>query len=224
VAVAEAASRARGSLAVIANESVGTYILPPALVRLRAKWPGMQVSVSIGTCADVREGVAQGRYDVGVLLGADPAPTRRRSGTPAETPLALVRLELFCAARHPLAAGRPQRLLPRDGLGPCSVLVPDASGDFHAMLSQYFDADGVPGPRLEPRGTIESVKRGVIGSVDILGVLPRYALEEELRAGLVRVVELRPPLPQVRVESVLRNGGPAHPAVTDLVELLRRRG
>jgi putative ABC transport system permease protein len=70
--------------------------------------------------------------------------------------------------------------------------VTDASGDFHALLRGYFNADGVPGPRREATGTVESVKQAVLASPSALGVLPGYALVEDMRAGRVRALVVRP--------------------------------
>jgi DNA-binding transcriptional LysR family regulator len=74
---------------------------------------------------------------------------------------------------------------------------------------------------LEPAGSIEAVKRSVMASPLALGVLPEYALVDELRAGLAQEVRVRPALPRVRLEARLAGSRPLHPAAAELVEELR---
>src|SRR3954453_23373965 len=154
-AVAAVTREARATVDIVANESVSTYLLPEALAVLRQRWPGTRFSVTVATCQAVRDGLAQGRYDVGFLLST--AADAREGGLP----LADVRLVLFCGAEHPLAP--PGNVpLPRARLAPFRVFTSDSSGDFHALLHGFFHADGLPGPRLEASGTIDAVKRSVL--------------------------------------------------------------
>ena len=67
-AIAAAASRAQTHVEIVANESVSTYLLPSILPTLRQHWPQTRFTVSVATCAGVREGVAGGAFDVGLLL------------------------------------------------------------------------------------------------------------------------------------------------------------
>ncbi|MFL6233569.1 MAG: LysR substrate-binding domain-containing protein, partial [Thermoanaerobaculia bacterium] len=55
---------ARATVDIVANESVSTYLLPEALAVLRQQWTGTRFSVTVATCQAVREGLAQGKYDV----------------------------------------------------------------------------------------------------------------------------------------------------------------
>jgi molybdate transport repressor ModE-like protein len=216
-AVAAVTREARASVDIVANESVSTYLLPEALAVLRQRWPGTRFSVTVATCQAVRDGLAQGRYDVGFLLATAAAEAGAREGG---LPLADVRLVLFCGAEHPLAppGNRP---VPRARLAPFRVFTSDSSGDFHALLHGFFHADGLPGPRLEASGTIDAVKRSVLADRLALGVLPEYAVAEELRNGRMRALPVRPSLPRLRLTAHLCGVRLTGPAAADLVEVLR---
>jgi DNA-binding transcriptional LysR family regulator len=55
-----------------------------------------------------------------------------------------------------------------------------------------------------------------------LGVLPRYALDEELRTGRIGALALQPDLPPLRLEAMLDSGRtPRHPAIMALLDTLR---
>jgi DNA-binding transcriptional LysR family regulator len=216
-AVAAATREARAVVDIVANESVSTYLLPEALAALRQRWPGTRFSVTVATCQAVREGLAQGRYDVGFLLAAAAVEAGAREGG---QPLADVRLVLFCGAEHPLAP--PGNVpVPRARLAPFRVFTSDSSGDFHALLHGFFHADGLPGPRLEASGTIDAVKRSVLADRLALGVLPEYAVAEELRTGRMRALPVRPSLPPLRLTAHLCGVRPTGPAAADLVQVLR---
>jgi DNA-binding transcriptional LysR family regulator len=212
-AVAAVTREARATVDIVANESVSTYLLPEALAELRQRWPGTRFSVTVATCQAVREGLAQGKYDVGFLLAG--AADVKEGGLP----LADVRLVLFCGAEHPLAPGNGP--VPRTRLAPFRVFTSDSSGDFHALLHGFFHADGLPGPRLEASGTIDAVKRSVLADRLALGVLPDYAVAEELRNGRMRALPVRPSLPPLRLAAHLCGVRPTGPAAADLVEVLR---
>ena len=211
-AVAAVTREARATVDIVANESVSTYLLPETLAVLRQRWPGTRFSVTVATCQAVRDGLAQGRYDIGFLLAA--------AAGEGGLPLADVRLVLFCGAEHPLAppGNGP---VPRARLAPFRIFMSDSSGDFHALLHGFFHADGLPGPRLEASGTIDAVKRSVLADRLALGVLPDYAVTEELRNGRMRALPVRPSLPPLRLAAHLCGVRPTGPAAADLVEVLR---
>ncbi|PYQ64885.1 MAG: hypothetical protein DMF53_06575 [Acidobacteria bacterium] len=221
-AVAAVTREARASVDIVANESVSSYLLPDALALLRDRWPGTRFAVTVGTCQAVRDGVARGRFDVGLLLAtgaeeAGPAPAAETAWQPVML-LAEVTLVLFGGGGHPLALAAA---VPRARLAPYRIFASDASGDFHAMLRSFFQGEGLPSPRLEASGTIDAVKRSVLAEPLALGVLPDYALAEDLRAGLARAVPVRPGLPRLRLEAHVCETRPLAPAAVDLVQVLR---
>ena len=230
-AIATVTRGASASVTLTANESVSTYLLTSALGDLRSRWPNTRFSVSVATCANVRADVAEGRCDMGLLLENDATPTsgkpdlrathRKNSdgiiavtgGTP---------LVIFSGPTHSLVRRERRGALPLDSVAPFRMFVADAAGDFHELLAQYFAADGLPGPRLEPVGSIDAVKRGVHADPSALGILPRYALTEDLESGRMRALRLDPAPPCVRLVALLpRTHAERHPSVSELLALLR---
>jgi DNA-binding transcriptional LysR family regulator len=103
----------------------------------------------------------------------------------------------------------------------------DAGGNYHHVLLQHFEAAGVPAPRLQPMGTIEGVKRGILAGGTALGLLPEHAVESELRDGVLAEVRVSPALPCVVLRAVRAADAPGSPVVEDLIDSLRgspRRG
>lgn len=227
-AVATVTRRARARINVIANESVSTYLLPPSLGGLRRRWPNTGFSVSVGTCDDVRSGIASGRSDLGLLLEEDKAPPSpgdppARPVPPGAARLILARaipLILFAGQRHPLVRQETLTVVQRSALGPFTLFVSDAAGDFADLLRNYFGEGDLPGPRLEATGSIEGVKRGVSDDENALGILPQYAVAEELQGGRWRAMPLSPSTPRMRLVALLPGGDRRHPAIAELLEEL----
>jgi len=217
---------ARGSVEVIASESISTYLLPRALRELRKQWPNTRFAVTVGTCPRVSEGLSSGSYDVGLMLQSHRLPTDSvvESGVAQSGAIFLTDVELvvFASAEHPLASPARTESVQRHGLAAYPLFVSDATGAFFDLLHRFFLVDGMPSPRLEPTGSVEAVKHSVATNPLGLGVLPSYALGEELRGGQFRTVSIEPEVPGVRLEAaVSQTRRSAHPAVAALLDVLR---
>jgi len=235
VAVAEAEAGAQAAVDIIANESISTYLLPRVLPALRERWPRVRYAVTVAACAGVRARIDRGEFDLGLLLGTDAHPAlppveelggegagvgatgdAARVGIGGGIPLAV-----FAAPGHPLARIADARSTARESLAAYPFFLSDAAGDFHDLVRRYFQADGLPGPALEPAGSVEAVKRGVLSTAAALGVLPGYALRDELEGGHAVRIALEPPPPAMRLEAILPVRPARHPAVRMLLELLQ---
>jgi DNA-binding transcriptional LysR family regulator len=228
-AIAAAASRAQANVEIVANESVSTYLLPGILPQLRQHWPQTRFTVSVATCAGVREGVTGGAFDVGLLLeelvvDGSPAHTSaslapfsdRRVVVPA------VPLVLFAGASHPLIGGRSAPAVRRDALVGYPLFVSDGAGDFHDLVWRFFKGDGVDGQAIEATGSIEGVKKAVINDVRAIGLLPEYAVADELRAATIARVNLRPAPPTLRLDALLSQSRARHPSTEELLLAIAR--
>jgi DNA-binding transcriptional LysR family regulator len=229
VAVAAVDHDVRTRVEVIANESVSTYLLPSALSEVRKQWPKLRVAVTVGMCPSITEGVSTARYDVGLMLQTG-RPSDDSASSIDDTTLhsgavflAEVPLVLFSAANHPLTSHARRPLL-REELANYTVFISDARGYFFDLVQGFLRADGVPGPRLEATGSVEAVKQSVLTDRLGLGVLPIYAVAEEVRTARLSTLRVRPDLPRVRLEAMsYRARPPAHPAVAVLLEAVRRK-
>lgn len=207
--LAAAGGRAKSTLLVGAVESVSTYLLPPITTALRQAWPRLRIDVEMGVCADVRRWADEGRVDVGLLF--DSASGRQTDGRlNLHTPLTVF--------RRPLEEGDEAQGL--DVLRRGTFFFSDRAGLYHQLLREHFRAAGLPAPAMIGLGTIEAVKRTVSRLAGAYGVLPQFALSEELESGSLAAVELRPALRSLELK-VLRAGRQlAPPAVRELLALI----
>jgi molybdate transport repressor ModE-like protein len=221
-AVAQVSTEARTSIAIASNESIGTYFLPRVLPAVRARWPNTRFAVTIALCHTVREAIAAGEADLGLLLGDGDGTQESQRGTgPRRRVLGrAVAMRFFAQPGHPLVARAGVDGVPRDWLNEFPLFISDGSGDLLALVRQFFDDEGLPGPSLEISGTVEGVKRGVAGDVRAVGFLADYALRTEIAERRVAVLRTRPAVPHKHVLALTSNAASRHPAVTDLLDEL----
>jgi DNA-binding transcriptional LysR family regulator len=225
-AMASATSRVPAALAIVANESISSYVLPEILPRLRRRWPATRFTVSVAACAGVRDGVGSGRFDLGLLLEQGVRPGGRRgspqSARESERRVVLtdVPLVLFAAAGHPLASRRRSGWVGQSALAELPLFISDAAGDFHRLVRRFFKARGPDGPSIEATGSVEGVKKAVLADTRAIGLLPAYAVADELRAGTLVPVPLRPAPPRMRLEALLSTERPRHPSMEELLSAI----
>ena len=210
-ALTAAASEARAVLVVAAVESIGAYLLPARLNALRGRWPGLRVEVTPGSCREIREEVAAGRADVGLLL--ETSTDRRGAEELAEKRLALLSMPTHALARL--------RVTPRE-IASHDFYLCDTGGDYNDALRALFAGAGLPPPRMQSLGTIEGVKRGLVAAPAALALLPEHAVEAELRAGSLAEITVRPDLPRISLRAVLAPKAAGTPIVEDLLASLRQ--
>ena len=208
--LAQVSTDVNAKLVVAAVESVNAYVLPSRLAALRARWPNVHLEVFTGTCAEIRESVSGGQSDLGLLLEGE---TRGRDASVLTT----ARLAVLAAPGHPLLGQKPSP----DQLRRHELLMSDASGPYHRLLRQYFEAAEVPFPRTQTLGNVEGVKRGILAGSSALGLLPAHAVEEELKAGALAEVEVRPALPPLVLRALIAPAAVDSPLVDDLIRSLR---
>lgn len=225
VAVATVDRDVRARVEVIANESISTYLLPPALNDVRKQWPQLRFSVTVSACPGIIEGLSATRYDAGLVLHTGPSDDSKDAhldepATPRSVFLADVPLVLFTAAGHPLTSSDHASL--RTRLAPYPVFVSDARGHYFDLIDEFFRSDAMPDVRLEATGTVEAVKRNVLTDRRGVGVLPMYAVTDDARAGRLAILRPERALPHVRLKALLRRDRPPlHPAVGALLEAVR---
>jgi DNA-binding transcriptional LysR family regulator len=220
IAVAGATTGSRATVAIATNESLSTYVLASALDAMRRAWPNTRFEVTVMMCSGVRAGVDAGEFDLGLMLqpAEDATATTLADRTIISEDVPLV---IFAQPSHPLVVQSHAAPIRRDELGSFPLFISDAAGDFHALVRRFLEHDGLPGPNLQPTGSIESVKRGVFADARALGMLPAYALEEDMQARRVVSLAVRPAPPRMRLEALTSRSRPQHPATRQLLDSVR---
>ncbi|HEU4640862.1 MAG TPA: LysR family transcriptional regulator [Gemmatimonadaceae bacterium] len=210
--VAEAAAEAAVTVRVGTSESVSTYLLQPVIAEARRAHPPIRYQVTTADCADVRAGLASGRFDVALLLVEGSG-----SWSDEEMPLGVGRLVAFAQPAHP-CVGRGAEAA---DVWEVDVHLSDASGTFYEMTRRFLQDAGLPPNRLHSAGSVEGVKRAISSDPAAVGLLPAYAIAEELRRGVVAEVRLAPPLAPIALVGLLPRRGTIPAPARALLAALR---
>ena len=228
LAVAQASVTARGAVNIITNESVSTYLLSQVLTTKRRRWRNTQLAVSVAACPEVRAGIRSGAFDLGLLLSPanrkstiNATSTNSKKSEGAHIVAPLVPLVIFATALHPLVKSVGSALARRCDLDSFPVFVSDAAGEYRALLERFFGEDDLLGPRLESTGSIEGVKAAVWADPRALGILPSYAVTDEIQTGRAVPLDLRPTLPPMQIVA-LSGSRALHPSTPELLDELGR--
>ena len=211
-ALAAAAREGQGTIRLGTVESISSFLLPKPLSAFRQLWPQIDVRISIGLCEDLRKRVADADLEAALTIeGAN----RDGGGD-----LAPVGLRLVVAPHHILA----DVVVTIRDLDRREFLLSDSAGAFNKLVGAWVGGSAHP-PRFESAGSIEGVKRGVLEG-DAIGVLPDYAVAQELAAGSLVALRTGHPLPDVALRLTTLTppsaGSPLAALIEETREGLRR--
>lgn len=192
-------------------ESISSFLLPGPLSEFRTLWPQTEVRIAIGLCEDLRQRVRRSELDAAISIERSDRP-RDRQVVELYWP---ARLCLVVAPDHPPAG---QKIRPAD-LEARTCLVTDYDGAFNALLTGWVGSNARP-PRMESAGSVDGVKRGVRRS-GAIGVLPEYAVAEELAAGSLIALGTETPLPALSLCLTMLKPPPAGSPLEGMVETIQ---
>lgn len=172
-----------GPLRVRASQTVANTWLPPRLVELHRRHPGIAIAFAVGNTREVARAVASGAADVGVVEGAVDDP-QLESRVVAEDTLVLV-----VGRRHPFA-GRT-RVAPDEFAATPWILREDGSGT-RGEFETHLASLGISVASLEVALELPS-NEAVLSAVTAGGyatVLSRRTVEAALGTGRLAAIDL----------------------------------
>jgi DNA-binding transcriptional LysR family regulator len=214
-ALAAVAMQSQGVIRLGAVESVSSFLLPGVVTEFRSRWPGIEVHVSIGLCDDLRRRVRRGELDAALTVeGSETARADDEGG--CSRLVSQTQLRLIVSSR---ATGGPVTIK-RPDLARRTLLLPDPDGAFNTLLRTWFEAT-VCRARFESAGSIDGVKSGV-RSGDFVGVLPAYAVAEELARGSFLELKVQEPLPALALGLTIQRRPPELSPLHDMIQRLEK--
>jgi DNA-binding transcriptional LysR family regulator len=108
-----------------------------------------------------------------------------------------------------------------DALAAATLYLSDAAGDFVGLVQAYVERGGFRAAHLQSAGSVEGVKRGVLADADALGILPAYAVADEVARGTFAAITPDPPLPPVWLSAVWPQGADPSPRASAIADRLR---
>lgn len=188
-----------GQLRLGVVETIGQFVLPPALREFRESFPGFTVRIEVCPAGQAAELLACGRVDLAML--PEPAP---RDGTEFRL-LAEDDLQFVVHPLHPWAIARR---VPRDSIAGARLVLPGPGHATRELVTDYFRREGIelkPYVEIENEDAIKHFVRLDLG----VAVLPRWLVADEVEQGVVTTL----PLGRCRLR---RRWGVLHPAARQL--------
>jgi DNA-binding transcriptional LysR family regulator len=200
------------ALVIAAAPAIGTYMLPDLLVRFEADRPGTRLVVRTGHSEEVLELVVRGDADIGLIRALDHP----------DVETALLRedeLVLVAEPGHPMSRRRRVAL---DEVREARLILFDRTSSFYDLTRALFRPGGSPQRGVLELDNIDAAKHMVLAGLGV-ALLPRTAVDDELRAGRLRRIELigTPPIERRLVAVRRRERDAVAPAVDAFWELLR---
>ena len=202
----------KGALVIAAAPAVSTYVLPEILRVFRATHPHVRLGVRTGHTEEVLDMVLRQEVNIGI-------------GRPVRHPeVELIpvfedELLLVVSRRHPFASRTRVRM---DELASDRLILFDRASSYHELTSALFREAGVVPASVLELDNVEAAKKMVQQGLGV-ALLPRMALEAELRSRSLRPVRLIGAQPVRRPIVALRRrdaGEPIGP-VAGFLETLR---
>ncbi len=170
----------KGTIQIAAVHSIGLHELPPYLKEFKKKYREVEVTLEFLRSAQVYQAVLDGRADLGLVA----FPMERR-GIDVES-FWRDKLVLICAPSHRLAQRGRLRLRDLDGEKFVSFSYDQPT---RKAIDQLLDREGVRIQITMEFDNIETVKR-VVEIESGIAIVPRAAVVEEVRSGLLAAVEI----------------------------------
>ncbi len=174
------ASLTDGSLIIGTTRSFARHLMPRLLSRYQEKFPGIKVSLEVGSSSEIAEGVAKFKYDLGIV-GRIPLPNKVKAVpyTPEE----------FCLVVSPDHRFAKREVISCRELQNEPIIIREpGSGSRHFMLS-FLASHGVTPSVLVEAGSVEFIKEYIIQGRGI-SFLYKPEIQLEAKMGLLKPLEL----------------------------------
>ena len=199
-----------GSLTIVAAGVSGTYLLPEVIAQFQEAHPGMRVALKLGTSATAVETVRSHRAELGVVGGFVAAPEIE-----AES---LLENEMVVVGPPRLA----NRRLARNELEALTWISREEGSIGRALVEAAFADLGITPKRRLELPSWEAIKLMVRRGYGV-AACSRFAVEEELRTGLLAVIPLRGWKVRNTMSIIRVRDAALTPAAQQFLEALRGR-
>lgn len=203
-----------GTLRIAIPETLLSYQMPQILKSFRRRAPNVKLSLQAPDCYTIREQVINGTVDLGIHYdiggyGSSLVVEKLKS------------YEFILVGSTELSPDEKDFMAKGQRKGLC--LLTDKNSLYYKRFDEYLRAADITVDGEIELISTEAIKRGVMGNLGV-AYLPRFAVEEELRAGTIQ--ELPVSIPNKRIGSVCtyHKNKWVPPAMDLFIRLLREQG
>jgi DNA-binding transcriptional LysR family regulator len=216
-AVGDVVSGEAGRLAVGANSTTATYLLPRVLREFREKYPGVELAVHTGVSSQVAEMVQANSVDLGIVTG--------HASQEGLIAVALTEYEIVAVAfpEHPLAnAAAPVHT---NQLSGCPLILMEEGTNLRRYVDRLLSTAGVE-ERVSVTmelDNVEAIKKMIEARLGI-SLLPLISVEAEVESGRLVAIPLADmPAASRRISAIYRQDKYVTASIRAFLDLLAVR-
>ncbi len=211
--LAEIRDSKAGAMIIGASTSVGSYLLPPMLVRFKKAHSGVELALRIAPRALVYEDLRMSRCDFAFVLATSAPPGL------CFVPLRAERLVFVCSPRHRLARAKRVKL---STLFDETFVTAAQDSDFVSMANEILGNHGIVNYSVAMElDNMEAVKSAISLNVGI-GFLPLLGVRKELGSGKLTQIRVEHDQLECVLALVHRERKFFTPAMAEMIQLCRR--
>jgi DNA-binding transcriptional LysR family regulator len=174
------ASLTHGSLIIGTTRSFARHLMPGLISSYQQEFPGIKISLEVGSSSEIAEGVGNFKYDLGII-GKIPLPSKVKA-VPYKP-------EEFCLIVSPDHRFAKKEVISCRELRKEPIIIREpGSGSRHFILS-FLAAHGLEPSVLVQAGSVEFIKEYVIQGRGI-SFLHKPEVQLEAKMGLLKTLEL----------------------------------
>lgn len=173
----------RGTLSVYASQTIASYWLPPRLMRFRADFPGIDLTLTLGNTRTVANAVINGNADLGFVEGELDEPALSASAVDQDE------LMIVVAPGHPWAQAK---LIGPTMLGETSWVMREVGSGTRSVFEKALTAMGVSADTLPVALVMPSNEAilSALASGQCAAAISRLAARSHIDAGHLVAIDL----------------------------------
>lgn len=183
----------QGSVSIGLLPSMAMALLPDIAAGLREKLPNVKMSIVTESAVNIHELLEARHIDVALTL----SPAQPTSFSAVE----LCSLGMYWVVAPHLMPQDADEVVTLEELARYPVISYEAGTYNHGCLVRYLEGQGVESSITHYSNALSTTVRMVIAGLG-LAVLPPVVIQNELRAGLLKVLRVVPQFPQTRYSAI----------------------
>ena len=202
-----------GGMMIGASTSVGSYLLPPMLVRFKRTHPGVELVLRIAPRALVYEDLRMSRSDFAFVLATTAPPNL------SFVPLRVERLVFVCSPKHRLARVKRVKL---NSLRNETFVTAGQHSDYVSMANEILKSHGIENYSVAMElDNMEAVKSAISLNMGI-GFLPLLGVRKELRNGELAKIRVEHDQLECVLALLHRDKKFFTPAMAEMIQFCRK--
>jgi len=202
-----------GGMMIGASTSVGSYLLPPMLVRFKRTHPGVELVLRIAPRALIYEDLRMSRSDFAFVLATTAPPNL------SFVPLRAERLVFVCSPKHRLARVKRVKL---NSLRNETFVTAGQHSDYVSMANEILRSNGIENYSVAMElDNMEAVKSAISLNMGI-GFLPLLGVRKELRNGDLAKIRVEHDQLECVLALLHRDKKFFTPAMAEMIQFCRR--